>query len=437
MGLLSVRRAARFFLKLSHESLNIRYSIAVPWYFYIALKQLFPTGKRFHFFTIMSIVGIMLGVAILVIVQSVMSGFSHEIRNKIIDTSGHVIVESDGIIRDVDMVMSVIGSHPGVALATPYAHGLVMAQKDNVPVFPVLRTVALDPREEVIPVERYLLIGGFDLLDDDSVFLSSGLAMRMRATVGSTIEVYSPLMLDRLRRDEVLLPRELDVVGIFQTGWHHADENTMLGTRRLMDDLYGLGGMAHAVAIRLRDGYDPERVARELNAALPPMHFAKTWMDVDPDLLFVLQVEKNLLFFLLLSIIVVAAFSITSSMLMTVVRKTKEIGLLGALGGRSRQIAACFCFQGFLLGVVGTGFGVALGLVLLHFRNDIVTTFARITESEDALRRFYQFAEFPVYYDSIDFAVIIFFSIAISTMAGLIPAIRAACMSPTEAFRNE
>ncbi len=409
----------------------------MPWYLYLALKQLFPTGKPVHFFTVVSTCGVMLGVMILIIVQSVMNGFGHEIRSKIVDTSGHVTVRSGDIIQDAEGLKELVEEHPGVLLASPFAHGIVMVQQDQRPAFPFIRSVELSAEEEVIPIEDFLVLGELDDLDDDSIFLSAGLASALGARMGSVVEVYSPLMLERLRKDEILLPRELVVAGIFETGWSQVDENTLVGTRRLMQDLYGLGQGVHAVAIRLEEGFDPDRVAAELNDMLPPQFEALSWMDTNRDFLFVLRLEKNVLFFLLLFIILVAAFAITSSMLITVVRKTKEIGLLGALGGQPRHIAACFCFQGFLLGVTGTLLGVVAALVILFFRNDIVYWFARVTQSKEALVRFYHFAEIPVYYAREDFVVIICCSIVISTLAGLIPAIRAARMKPTEAFRNE
>jgi len=409
----------------------------VPWYFYIALKQLFPTGRRFHFFTVISTAGVMLGVALLLIVQSVMNGFGHEIRSRIVDTNAHIRVEGGMILRDWEPTLEEIAADPAVAIASPYAHGVVMAQKDNIPAFPMIRSIGLDPEQEAIPVESYLRSGNLDLLDDDSVFLSSGLAYTLGARTGSVIEVYSPLMLERLKRDELLLPRELAVAGIFESGWQQVDDNTMLVTLRLMQDLYGLHNGIHGIAIRLHPGHDADTVAERLNRQLPLPYTARSWMDTNHDFLFILQLEKHVLFFLMLFIVVVAAFSITSSLLITVVRKTREIGLFGALGGRPREIAACFCFQGFLLGCAGTGLGVGLALIILHYRNGIVSTFARITQSEDALRRFYQFVDLPVRYELRDFVVIVTSGIIISTLAGLIPAWRASRLKPTEAFRSE
>ena len=160
-------------------------------------------------------------------------------------------------------------------------------------------------------------------------------------------------------------------------------------------------------------------------------------MDANQEFLFVLQLEKNLIFFLLVFIVIVAAFSVMSSLLIAVVRKTREIGLIGALGGKPRHVAACFCAQGFLIGVTGTMVGLLLGWTALHFRNDMIRVFTQLTGSEEALVRFYQFSELPAHLSSGDFTLIIVSTIVISTLAGLVPAWRAARLKPVEALRSE
>lgn len=409
----------------------------MPWYLYIALKQLFPTGKRISFFSAMSILGVTLGVAVLVIVQSVMNGFGEEIRSKIVDTSGQVRVESGEIIYNQKQLLSLLRDEPEVIGATPYAEGVVMLQHVNRPAFPFVRGIDPETVEEVIPIGRFLLGGNLDDLDDESIFISSQLAAQLGVSKGSTVDVYTPLLLDHIKEGEVLLPRSLEVAGIFETGYGAVDANTIVITLRLMQELYGLGNGVHGLSLRLDKGADPDSVAADLNKVLPPPAKAYSWLDINRDLLFVLQLEKTVMFFIILFIILVASFSIASSLLTSVVRKTREIGLLGALGGRPWQSAAIFCLQGFLIGFVGTVLGMAFSVLMLTYRNEIVHTFARWTESEAALIRFYQFVNLPVHYSAKDIVLIIVFTLLISTLAGLIPAWRAARLKPSEALRNE
>jgi lipoprotein-releasing system permease protein len=409
----------------------------MPWYLYLALKQLFPSGRRIAFFTLASIVGVMLGVAVLIIVLSVMNGFGDEIREKIVETNGHVRVENGGIMLDQEAVMAKIRGLPEVAAVAAYARGMVMLQAGNRPSFPVIQGIDVEHAQDVIPLAKFLLAGRVEDLDDDSVFLSSELAASLGIRVGQKVEIYSPLLLERLKKDEILLPRELRVAGIFETGWNQVDSNTVICPLRLMQELYGLGHGVHGVSIRLKPDFDSDEVAAKLNALFSGSYRAISWIDSFRDFLFVIQLEKNMMFFFLLFIVLVASFAIASSLLIAVVRKTREIGLIGALGGKPRQVAACFCFQGFFIGVAGTALGIAFAVTALTFRNEVVHTFARLTQSEAALLRFYQFSNLPLSYSVRDFALIIASSVAIATLAGLLPAWRAARLKPAEALRNE
>lgn len=379
----------------------------------------------------------MLGVAVLIIVQSVMNGFSEEIRSKIVATFGHVRVESRDLIEDPNELLRRLRELPEVAKANVYAEGLVMLQHDNRPAFPFVRGIDVMAEEQVTPIDPFMLVGNLAELDDGSVILSSQLAATLGASRGSMVDVYSPLMLEMLKHDEVLLPLELEVAGIFETGYGAVDSNTLIVTLRTMRELYGLGRGAHGVALRLHDGVDPDSFARALGRDLEPPLRALSWLDANQDLLFVLQLEKNVMFFIILFIILVASFSIANSLLTSVVRKTREIGLLAAMGGRPRHMALVYALQGFMIGLVGTSLGVLFAVVALHFRNDIVRAFARLTESEAALIRFYQFVELPLHYSTRDLLIITLSAILISTLAGLLPAWRAARLKPSEALRNE
>lgn len=410
----------------------------MPWSLYLALKQLFPSGKRFPFFTAISVLGVALGVMLLIVSISVMGGFGREIRRMIIDTQGDVQIRGQGTtINNVPALLDELKTVPEVVAATPFAEGVVLLEHDRRPAFPAVQGIDLQHIEDVIPLRDYIVAGSLDELDDDSVILSSQLARSLGARVGSSVQVYSPLLLEKLKHDEVLLPRDLRVAGIFEIGHQQLDSSVVLVTLRLMQDLYGLGDSVHGINLRILPSADPDLVARRINAGLPFNIRAGSWMEANQDFLFVLQLEKNMIFFLLVFIIVVAAFSVTSSLLIAVVRKTREIGLLGALGARPSQVAACFCFQGLFIGLAGTVLGLALGFGALAVRNDAIELFTKLTSSEEALLRFYQFSNLPAYLATSDLVLIIACAIGISTAAGLLPAWRASRLNPVEALRNE
>jgi lipoprotein-releasing system permease protein len=409
----------------------------MPWPLYLALKQLFPSGRRFPFFTFISILGVALGVGLLIVSISVMGGFGREIRNMIVNTQGEVQVRSVGLMDNPRAVVDAVKKVPGVAAAAPFAEGVVMLKRDRQPAFPAIQGIDINHVDEVVPLRRFVVRGSFDDLDDDRVILSYQLAASIGARLGDKVQVYSPLQLEKLQADEVLMPRELEVCGIFEIGHQQLDSSVVLVTLRTMQELYGLGRAVHGVNVKLSPQADPDRVAREINRTLTVDGMAKSWMDANQEFLFVLQLEKSMIFILLSVIVVVAGFIIVSGMMVAVVRKTREIGLLGALGGEPRQIAACFCCQGVIIGVVGTLIGLAGGFTIVHFRNEFVAAFTRLTGSQEALERFYQFSKLPAHLAARDLAIIVCGALLVSTLAGLLPAWRAAKLKPVEALRSE
>jgi lipoprotein-releasing system permease protein len=409
----------------------------MPWYLYLALKQLFPTGRRFPFFTAISMLGVALGVMVLIVATSVMGGFGYEIRRMIVDTEGEVQVKASGYVDDYAALVRRVEAVPGVVAATPYATGAVMIEFEKRTAFPQLRGLELGSVEKVTQLRRYVNLGSLDDLDDDSVILSVELARSIGAMPGSKIEIYSPLLIEKLKNDEVFLPRQVRVVGTLEIGHQQLDSSTVYCTLRLAQDLYGLGSAVHGIQVRLQPGLDEDTAAARINAVLPRGVRALSWMDAWSDFLWVLNLEKSMIFFMLLFIVVVAAFSVTSSLLISVVRKTREIGLLGALGGKPRHVAACFCAQGLFIGLFGTLLGLAFGFGALAVRNDVVMGIARVTQREEVLRRFYQFKELPQHTAPKDVVLIVVLTVVISTLAGLLPAWRAARLKPVEALRHE
>jgi lipoprotein-releasing system permease protein len=411
----------------------------MPWPVYLALKQLFPSGRRVPFFTLISVLGVALGVALMLVTMSVMGGFGHQIKTMIIDTQGEVQIKASVLLDRpaAAAVEKVLAATPGVQAYAPYAAGMVMLEFQNRPAFPAIQGFNYAQMKKVVPLDRYLTAGSLDQLDDDSIVLSSILANTLGVGVGDTVSVYSPLALERAKRNELLLPRDVRVAGIFAVGHQQLDSSTVLCSLRLMQDLYGLEQRVHGYNVRLSPGADEYAVAAALNRALPAETRALTWFESNADFQAVISFERNMIFFLLTFIIVVAAFSITSSLLVTVVRKTREIGLLGAMGGRARHVAACFCVQGLVIGVAGTALGLGFGFGLLYYRNAIVHLIAGLTMGQEVFEKFYQFSSLPKHTEPRDVVLIILFSIAASTVAGLIPAWRAARLKPVEALRSE
>jgi lipoprotein-releasing system permease protein len=411
----------------------------MPWYLYLALKQLFPSRRRFPFFTAISVLSVSLGVALLVLVLGVMGGFGAEIRHMIVDTQGEVQVRSDRFVDNPELTLAMLERIKGVAAVTPFAEGVVMIEHERKPAFPSIQGIDLERVEKVVPLRKYVRVGSLDDLDDDSIIISSLLARSINARIGSKIDVYTPLILEKLKRDEIVLPRQLRVVGIFEIGHQQLDSNLLVCTLRTMQDLYGLGNSVHGINVRLTPDADADQTAALINRSFPPGMglTARSWFEINQDFLWVLQLEKNMMLFIMLFVVLVAAFLTMSLLLVLVMKKTREIGLLGALGAGRREIALCFCMQGVFTGIVGTGLGMILGFAALHFRNDAVRLITTFTGSQEVLARFYQFSQLPAHTEARDIVVIICCAILLSTLAGLVPAILAARMKPVDALRSE
>ena len=405
----------------------------MPYPLYLALKQMFPTGRGISVFTLLAVLGVTLGVMVLVVVQSVMNGFGAEIREKLQQTNGDVRIVSLELIDNAEALVAELEARPEVASAVPYAEGVVMMQHASRPEFPVIHGYDVLAEEPVLPLRDYLISGDLADLDDDRVVLGRGLAAKLRAAPGDYVEIYTPLMLERLNRDEVLLPREFEVAGIFESGYNAVDSSTVVVTLRAMQELYGLGRTVHGIAVDLVPGADVEAVALRWNETLAAPLRARTWLDAHSEFLFVLAFEKSAMYIINFVIVLVAAFAIAVALYTSVLRKTREIGLLGAMGARRWPLASVFTLQGLIVGNLGAVLGFGAGLLLLTFREP----FVRLFIDEATLIRFYNFLELPVRYQALDFAVIYALTVGLATLAGLVPAFVAASQRPAEALRAD
>ncbi len=410
----------------------------MPWFVYHALKQLFPSGRFFSFFSLMSIIGVMLGVCVLVIVQTVMNGFGEGIRSRLVETQGDIRIRSNEVVYDWEAQAVRLQALDEVLAVAPFAEGVVMLQHANRPQFPMIRGIDSIAEQAVIPLQDFLTYGSLDDFDDAGVFLGEGLARTLKAGPGSVVEVFTPLMLERLKADEVLLPREFTVIGLFRTGSPQVDGNTMISTLRVMQELYGLEDGVHGLTLKLRPQVDADLYCSDLQAeVLRPGLRAISWLESNREFLFVIEQEKRVISFIIIFIILVASFSIAIALMMAVLRKTREIGLLVAMGGRPHQVAYSFCIQGLVIGTIGTVVGIGLAVLCLHYRRQILSAYAWLTNSQVDFLGQYDVYEIPVHYLMSDFVMVTCFAVIISTLAGILPALRAARLNPADALRSE
>ena len=419
----------------------------MPWYIYYALKQLFPSKKVISYFSMISIIGVALGVSVLIIVQSVMNGFGENIRRHLAKTHGDILIYSnEGMLQDWGVLFDELSSDPSIKSVSPYIESILMVQSEEGTAFPFIRGMSTqnnDFKNLAIPINEFLVAGNFDSLNDETVFLGVPLANQLNVSIGDSVALYSPNLLEYLTEEEWLFPKEFDVAGLIQTGSPQLDENLVIGSLGGIQDLLEADSAITGFLLNLWNA-DEDTVESAKNSLQERVIdydeslLVKNWMDMNADLLFVLEQEKMVISFIIIFIILVASFSIAVALTLSVIRKTREIGLLNALGAESWQIALCFCLQGLFIGLVGSVSGIAFAFIVLENRDALFGAYLWLMNRSDIqFLGVYDLYEIPVKYLWKDFIQVFVLSTIISFSAALIPALKAAKLKPSEALRYE
>ena len=423
----------------------------LPFELLLALRYLRPKRTFVSIITLISILGVALGVAVLMIVISVMSGFDHDLREKILGFNAHLKVFANA--RPMDNyapVMSLVASNKNVRGVAPFVLGqvLVVTQppkgQSRLTGAPWVRGV--DPAREssvsVIP-EKIIPGGGKFDLSGRGLVVGSQFAENLNLSVGDRISIYSPADLEKMEKRqgkpdaEAVLPDDYTVNGIFDVGYFEYNANILVTSLENAQDLYHLNDNVHGLMVMLRDPYQAPLVRRELLAALGPGYNISIWTEENSGILNALLVEKNVMFYLLFFIVLVAALCILSAQITFVVQKTREIGMLKALGASNLQISGVFLSQSAIIGVLGVISGYGLGMLALTYRNEFLHFMNRLTGFELFPASIYGFGDLPAVIDPHDIAIICGLSFVICIFGGVLPAIRAGRLKPVEALRYE
>ncbi len=406
----------------------------LPFSLFLALKYLRPKRTFISVVTVISVLGGLLGVAVLIIVLSVMSGFDDMWREKILSFNAHITVTGYGIIENEEELVEQIREVDGVTGAAPYVQGIVfISHKDRV-FTPMVR--GIDPVRErtVSQIPRNMSAGVFDVSDDHCV-IGRDLSLRVGAGVGDKLLIYSPQ--NFTAADEIHLPEELTVAGVFEVGMWEFDMGFILTSLEKAREMYAMETGVHAIQVMTRNPYQAEAVARRIQARIGPEYDAATWMDLNRQLFAALRVEKNMMFFLLIFITIVAAFGICNTLITVTVQKTHEIGLLKSLGFSSGSIMRVFLWQGWIEGLIGITAGIGCGLLALHYRNHLMHLLEKWFGIELLPKELYHLSEIPASTSALDITVIALSVMVICTLAGVIPAWQAARLDPVRALRYE
>ena len=426
----------------------------------LALRYLRPKRTSVSFITLISVVGVMLGVAVLIIVTSVFSGFHLQLKetffkfsadlqvSKTAEASGgpaHVSVP----IGNYDELAGQLEKVPGVKGAMPIIGGKVMLQTEpkdgSEPAFdsPMFIGVDAERMAKVSEVPNKMVAGEFDLRGRGIVigYNFSRIDGPFNLQVGDTVLIYSPrdLMEMKNAKDEGedigILPKEFTVRGVFNAGQFKLNDIIFCSIYDAQD-LNDLDNVAHMMWAETDDPLNLAPVTKAVHQELGPGYRINTWESLDPVLLQQVEVEKNVTQFLMLFIVIVAAFGIASSLIIFGVQKTKEIGLLKALGATNSQVSVVFLIQSTVVGLMGTTLGLGLGMLVLENRNRILGFFSD-RNMELFPEELYGFDQLPAQVVMSDVLWICAASGVICLLAGILPAINAARLQPVEALRNE
>ena len=405
----------------------------MPWFLHLALRQLFPPGKRFPAFATVSILGVALGVASLLVVQTVMNGFGEEHRLRIRESFGDCLVTGPAPIENPEALAKQLAARPEVASAAPFAEGPALAR--NADFSGIAQVRGIDPTDPGQPARKYVYGGSFNDLDDGRIILGVGLARALRVRVGDRIEVWSPAMAERAEKGKAPLPAEFEVCAVIQTGFTEVDNAAALIPLRRFREIWNLGPRAHGLALRLKEPAHAAETAGRLAVGHPELRF-RPWQDIKKDFLEAIRFEKTMLFFLMFIITLVASFSIGSTLFSAVIRRSREVGVLASLGAARWQVVALFGLQGLLIGALGTLLGFLLTWTILSFREGILSTINGLFGGGDMVANVYQFSKVPLHYDASDFVIAAAFTLLTTAIAGLVPALWAAGRKPSEAMRD-
>ncbi len=421
----------------------------LPFELLLALRYLRPKRTFVSIITLISIVGVALGVAVLIIVISVMSGFDHDLRSKILGFNAHLRITSRGqTMENYDAVMDLVTANKSVVGVAPYVLGPVLMEtepaSDQQPYFAVPYVRGADPTLEssVSVLPQSIIAGKFDL-SRRGLVIGTALAQSLNLGVGDRVSIYSPNDLKKMKEHqgksdgEAVLPDDFTVTGIFDVGYYDYNYSIAVTSLENAQDLYNLGDSVHGLMVMLRDPYQAVTVSNELATALGPGYTITTWMQENSAILGALIVEKNVMFYLLFFIVIVAALCILSAQITFVVQKTREIGMLKALGATNLQISGVFLTQSAIIGVLGVLAGYGLGILALTYRNEFLQFMNHWTGFELFPASIYGFSALPAVIAVRDIVVICSSSFIICILGGVLPAWRAGRLKPVEALRYE
>ncbi len=391
-------------------------------------------GRKTTFISIISvvsIVGIAIGVAALIIALSLINGFQNDIRNKILDSTAHIMVNSmmgDGVGGYEPLIAELEKRFDKVVSASPVVFGTVLIKGSGKNASgAILRGIDFNEIDDHMGWLKKLEWGRLPTSPRELV-IGKDLAIKLGLFEGDDCMIIAP---QPVLSPTGVMPRmkKYRISGVFKSGLYEVDNGTVISSLSAAQQLFKLKDKISYIQIYLDDMFDAEDVVADMRSFLPVHLSVITWKDLNASLYSALKLEKTVLFFTLTLIIIVAALNIIAGLILLVIQKIKDIGILLSYGATPRMIKKIFFIQGGIIGVLGTTAGVVIGVLFTWCANKF--------ELIKVPSELYQMSYVPFNIGGFDLAAVIFVSLLISFTATLIPSRKAASVNVVEAVKNE
>ena len=398
--------------------------------------------RRNHFISFISLIsmlGMALGVAVLIVVLSVMNGFQREVRERFLSVAAHVqVTGAQNRLEDAEKVMQTASRHPRVVASAPFVQAQAMLTHGQAVRGAVIRGVLPEAEDKVDEIGRHMRSGRLDLLkpDEFGAILGVDLARALGVLPGDKLAVIAP-------QGQVtpagVIPRlkQFTVVGVFEVGYQESDAALVLVHLSDAQRLYQFGSAVSGVRLKLDNLFAARTVARDLMTRLGPDIYAADWTRTHANLFRAIDIEKRMMFLILTLIVGIAAFNIVSTLVMLVTDKQADIAILRTLGASPASVMRIFMVQGSLIGTVGTALGVIGGVVLALNVETVVPAIEAMLGFKFLSKDVYLINDLPSEVRVGDVAIVGLLSLALSFLATLYPSWRASRVNPAEALRYE
>ncbi len=418
----------------------MRYEYLVGLRYTRSRKRAQGRNRFISFISLVSMLGIALGVAALIVVLSVMNGFQEELRTRILGVASHIQVQGlDGGLDAWQQVADEAARNPSVLAAAPYVQEQGMLSFDEGVRGTIVRGVIPAEEDKVADFGRYMQAGAFEALQAGrfGIVLGRDLALALRVRLGDKVTLIAP---QGLVTPAAVVPRvkQFEVVGIFEAGMYEYDSALALVHMADAQALYRLGDAVSGVRLKLADLFAAPRVARELAGQIStPGLMVADWTRSHANFFRAVALEKTMMTLILFLIVAVAAFNIVSTLVMAVQEKYADIAILRTLGASPASIMAIFVLQGSIIGFVGLGAGVVGGLAIAFNLDVVIPALEAVTGATLWNKEIYYISELPSKVLPADVVSIVSVSFVLTLLAALYPSWRASKVNPAEALRYE